>query len=92
MSPASSPCAAVLIESDPARYGTLNATTLANDYMVILTCAVALVEIHHHTWPIRHGTDMVKRLVVPTGRVFSGPLSGRPVCLIERSNHHDATR
>ena len=59
--------AADLIESDPARYGKLNATLLANDYMVILTGTIALVEIYHDTWPIRHGTDMVKRLVDSSG-------------------------
>lgn len=56
-----------LIESDPARYGKLNATMLTNDYMAILTGTVALVEIYHDTWPIRHGTDMVKRLVDSSG-------------------------
>jgi AcrR family transcriptional regulator len=56
-----------LIDSEPARYGKLNATALANDYLVILTGTVALVEIFHDTWPIRHGTDMVKRLVDSSG-------------------------
>jgi AcrR family transcriptional regulator len=52
-----------LIDSDKQRYGKLNAGVVADDYMVIIGGAIALVEIHHDIWPVRHGIDMVSRLI-----------------------------
>jgi AcrR family transcriptional regulator len=52
-----------LIESDRRRYGRLKADALADDYMVILVGAIALCEVYHDTWPIRHAIKMVANLV-----------------------------
>lgn len=52
-----------LIESDRGRYGKLDADRLRDDYMVILGGAIALSEIYHDLWPVRQGSEMVKRLI-----------------------------
>lgn len=52
-----------LIKSDPERYGHLKARKLADDYMVILVGAIALCEVYHDTWPIKHAINMVKQLI-----------------------------
>jgi AcrR family transcriptional regulator len=52
-----------LIKSDPKQYGEINARTLADDYMAILVGAIALTEVYHDTWPIKHAIKMVKQLV-----------------------------
>lgn len=52
-----------LITSDPGRYKTLNARSLTDDYMVILIGAIALTEVYHDTWPIKHAIKMVKHMI-----------------------------
>ena len=52
-----------LIDSDRQRYGKLNAEAVADDYMVIFGGTIALAEIYHDTWPVRHGIKMVSRLI-----------------------------
>lgn len=52
-----------LITSEPKQYGEMNARTLADDYMAILVGAIALTEVYHDTWPIKHAIKMVKQLV-----------------------------
>jgi AcrR family transcriptional regulator len=52
-----------LIESDPTRYGKLNARLLADDYMAILIGAIALAEVHNDTGPIKHAIKQVRRLI-----------------------------
>lgn len=52
-----------LIESDPKRYGSFDAEMLADDYMAILIGAIALSEVYHDTWPVKHGIKMVQRLI-----------------------------
>jgi AcrR family transcriptional regulator len=52
-----------LLASDQKRYGSLNADTVADDYMVIIGGTIALVEIYNDTWPIRQGIDMVSRMI-----------------------------
>jgi len=51
-----------LIESDPGRYKQ-TAKQLSDDYMVILVGAIALTEVYHDTWPIKHAIKMVKNLI-----------------------------
>jgi AcrR family transcriptional regulator len=52
-----------LIASDPGRYGKMEARTLTDDYMVILVGAIALCEVYHDTWPIKHAIKMVAQLI-----------------------------
>ena len=52
-----------LIQSDSERYKGLNARTLADDYMVTLIGAIALSEVYHEAWPIKHAIKMVKRMI-----------------------------
>lgn len=52
-----------LLDADKQRYGKLNADVVAHDYMVIIGGAIALTEIYHDTRPIKHGIDMVSRLI-----------------------------
>jgi len=52
-----------LITSDPGRYMTLNAESLSDDYMMILIGAIALTEVYHDTWPIKHAIKMVKQMI-----------------------------
>ena len=55
--------ASELISSEPERYADLKASTLADDYMVILVGAIALSEVYHDTWPIKHAIKMVGQLI-----------------------------
>lgn len=55
--------AEALIASDPKQYPGLTARSLADDYMVILVGAIALTEVYHDTWPIKHAIKMVKQLI-----------------------------
>jgi len=52
-----------LLDSDPTHYSDLNAKKLANDYMVYLAGAIALTEVYHDTWPIKHAIKQVKQLI-----------------------------
>ena len=52
-----------LIASEPQRYGHLDAGSLTDDYMVILTGAIALSEITHDIGPVRHGVEAARRLI-----------------------------
>jgi hypothetical protein len=52
-----------LLESDPKRYAGLNASKLADDYMVVLVGAIALSEVNHDTWPIKHAIKMVAKMI-----------------------------
>lgn len=52
-----------LIASDPARYGRLDADTLADDYLVILGGAIAMAEIYQDLWPVRQAVEMIQRLI-----------------------------
>jgi AcrR family transcriptional regulator len=52
-----------LLRTEPEKYGQLNPETVANDYMVILTGAIALSEISQDIWPIKQGIETVKRLL-----------------------------
>lgn len=51
-----------LIRSDPDRFGQLDARTLADDYMVVFTGAIALTEITQEMWPLKQGVETVRRL------------------------------
>jgi len=52
-----------LIASDAGKYGRLEVKTLANDYMIAFSGAVALAEVYHANWPIEHGVEAAKRLI-----------------------------
>ncbi|HKI51576.1 MAG TPA: TetR/AcrR family transcriptional regulator [Geothermobacteraceae bacterium] len=52
-----------LIQSDPQRYGRLDAQVLADDYLVILGGSIAMTEIYHEIWPARQGVELIKRLI-----------------------------
>lgn len=52
-----------LLESNTKRYGKLNAEQLADDYMVILVGSIALSEVYHDTWPIKHAIKMVRHMI-----------------------------
>ena len=52
-----------LIQSDHKRYKSLNARSLADDYMVTLIGAIALSEVYHDTWPIKNAIKMVKHMI-----------------------------
>jgi AcrR family transcriptional regulator len=52
-----------LIDSNQAKYGQLNLATLANEYMLIFTGAIALAAIYHEIWPFEHGLAAVRRLI-----------------------------
>jgi hypothetical protein len=41
----------------------MEARTLTDDYMVILVGAIALCEVYHDTWPIKHAIKMVAQLI-----------------------------
>ena len=51
------------LASDIAKYGHLDAKTLANDYMVLFSGAVALAEIYHAIWPIEQAVETFERLI-----------------------------
>ncbi|MBW2502953.1 MAG: TetR/AcrR family transcriptional regulator [Deltaproteobacteria bacterium] len=52
-----------LIDSNRESYGSLNADQLADDYMVILVGAIAMVEVYSSTEPTHAAIRMVKRLI-----------------------------
>jgi AcrR family transcriptional regulator len=52
-----------LLESDPSRYKNLDARQLADDYMVALVGSIALSEVYHDTWPIKHAITMVRHMI-----------------------------
>ena len=52
-----------LIKSDAKRYGHLKARKLTDDYLVILIGGIALTEVYHDTWPIKHAINTVKQLI-----------------------------
>ena len=54
--------AAELIDSDPEKYRGRNASKLADDYMVSLIGAIALTEVYHDTWPIKHAIKQVRQM------------------------------
>lgn len=51
-----------LVDSDP-KYAGLDAGKLADDYMVTLAGSIALTEVYHDTWPIKHAISMVKKMI-----------------------------
>ena len=52
-----------LIDSDPKKYGHLDAESLTDQYMVIFSGTVALVELYHDMGPIQQGVDTMRRLI-----------------------------
>ncbi|TNG00583.1 MAG: TetR/AcrR family transcriptional regulator [Gammaproteobacteria bacterium] len=52
-----------LLASDIERYKGLNAKNLSDDYMVVLVGAIALSEVHHDSWPIKHAIKMVRQMI-----------------------------
>ncbi len=52
-----------LIQSDGKKYSHLDVETLTNDYLTILTGAIALVMIHQELWPVRHARRQVVALI-----------------------------
>ena len=52
-----------LIESDPEKYGHHDVDSLTDQYMVIFTGTVALVELYHDMGPIKQGVDTMRRLI-----------------------------
>ena len=52
-----------LIQSEPERYKGLNAGSLADDYMMVIIGAIALTEVYHDTWPIKHAIKMAKQMI-----------------------------
>jgi len=52
-----------LIQSDPQRYGKLDARVLADDYLVVLGGTIAMTEIYHEIWPARQGVELIRRLI-----------------------------
>jgi AcrR family transcriptional regulator len=55
--------AAALIASDVGKYGHLDATELASEYMVAFTGAIALAEIYHAMWPVEDALNTAHRLI-----------------------------
>ena len=52
-----------LIDSDAKKYGHLKAKELGNDYMVAFSGAIAMGEVYHDIWPVKHALMTVKRLI-----------------------------
>lgn len=52
-----------LIAESPERYETLDVEQVARDYLTILVGAIAMAEVYHDLWPVRHAIDMVRRLI-----------------------------
>ena len=52
-----------LLQSDPEKYSALNASKLADDYMVYLIGAIALTEVYHDIWPIKHAIKQVRQMI-----------------------------
>ncbi len=52
-----------LIQSDGKKYRHLDVEILTNDYLNILTGAIALVMIYHELWPVRHAIRQVESLI-----------------------------
>lgn len=52
-----------LIRSDKKKYGHLNATKLARDYVVVMTGAMQLTSLYHDIQPMAHGIQMVRQLI-----------------------------
>lgn len=48
-----------LIDSDPVRYGDLEAKDLAMKYMVIFAGVTSMCEIYSAIWPVRQGEEIV---------------------------------
>ena len=52
-----------LIASDKKNYGHLDAKVLSYEYMMAMTGAIALAEIYHAIWPVKHALETVRRLI-----------------------------
>lgn len=52
-----------LIDSDKVKYKSLDATKVTDDYLLILTGAIALTEIYSETWPIKRAIKAVQNLL-----------------------------
>lgn len=52
-----------LIASDPKKYGGLDPNTITDQYLMILTGAIALTEIYHNVWPIKQAKTYVAQLI-----------------------------
>lgn len=52
-----------LIESDPKKYGHLDAKALTEDYMVAFLGATALAELYEDVWPVEHALSTIRRLL-----------------------------
>ena len=52
-----------LIKSDPKKNSGRSASKLADDYMVYLIGAIALTEVYHDTWPIKHAIKKVRQMI-----------------------------
>lgn len=55
--------AAQLVESDPERYGAVEAERLADATLVIVVGSIALSEIQADAWPTRTGAEAVEALL-----------------------------
>lgn len=51
-----------LVSSDKKKYGKFDAQKLAADYLMIIVGGIALSEIHHDMWPMRHAVSSVRAL------------------------------
>lgn len=55
--------AKALIDSDPKKYGHLDVDSLTDDYMVLFSGTVALVEIYHDMWPVKKSIKTMRRMI-----------------------------
>lgn len=52
-----------LIESDPGKYGHLDADAVTMEYVNVFAGAIALGEIYNDVWPVDHAVNTAKRLI-----------------------------
>jgi AcrR family transcriptional regulator len=52
-----------LVNSNPNKYGKLDAQVLCDNYMVIFAGAIALAEIYHDIWPLERGINALQRMI-----------------------------
>lgn len=52
-----------LIDSDRDRYQKMDVDTVTDDYLTILGGAIAMAEIYHDLWPVKHASAMVKKMI-----------------------------
>lgn len=52
-----------LIDSDFKKYGHLDVEQLTNAYMIVFAGAIALSEIYHENWPVKHALETLHGLL-----------------------------